>query len=260
MCLSYAIRLLLTDTKHTEKAGKYIERFLNVTASQYDEYCFTINVHFLSHLCWQVRNFGPLWSTSAFMFESANNMLSKPFTGTVNHLDLIIERYIRRKKLLLSELINDDLFDFAESLGCSTKVFAEHKVIDETALPIHFDSRDPSLFSTMSLRTLNLDSLTYSTNNNAYVSFMQSALQQYGEIVVFQKSDIVTCLVNVFRVVKRFSHKYCTEKTEILSFVEVEYAGYQKEISITDILNKLFRIDLAHRVFLSVIVDHFDHD
>ena len=162
MCLSDAIRLLLTDTKHTEKAGKYIERFLNMTASQYDEYCFTINVHFLSHLCWQVRNFGPLWSTPAFMFESANNMLSKPFTGTVNHLDFIIERYIRRKKLLLSELINDDLFDFAESLGCSTKLFAERKVIEETALPIRFDSRDPSLFSTMSLRTLNLDSLTYS--------------------------------------------------------------------------------------------------
>ena len=93
-----------------------------------------------------------------------------------------------------------------------------------------------------------------------HTSALCNLLCKYGEIVVFQKSDIVTCLVNVFRVVKRFSHKYCTEKTEILSFVEVEYAGYQKEISITDILNKLFRIDLAHRVFLSVIVDHFEHD
>ena len=259
MCLSYAIRLLLTDTAHTKPAEKLLEKFLDKTQSQFDEFCFTINVHYLTHLCWQVKNFGPLWSTSAFMFESANNMLSKPFTGTVNHLDLIIERYIRRKKLLLTELRKDNLVHFANSLR-TTKTFSEQKIVDTTSLPLHFDPNDVSLFSTMSVRTLNLDSLSYFTNNNAYVSFKQDFNEGFGEIVVFQKSDETTCLVNVFSVVNYFSNKKCTEETEVLCFVEVKYSGFQKRIPLNDVSNKLMRIDIDNKIFLSVLIDHFEHD
>ena len=104
MCLSYAIRLLLTDRAHAQRAGKLFEIFLDKAKSKFEKFCFTIFVHYLTHLCWQVKKFGPLWSTSALMFKSANNMLIKPFTGTFNHLDLIIERYIRSIKLLPTEL------------------------------------------------------------------------------------------------------------------------------------------------------------
>ena len=161
---------------------------------------------------------------------------------------------------MLTDLKNDDLLPFAQSICLSKKTFPEHKIIDETALPIHFDPTDTTLYSTMSTRTFNLDSLAYSTNNNAYVSFKHADQKEYGEIVFFQKSEISTCLLNVFRIVKCVSHKDSSKETDFLSFVEVEYAGYQKEIFTSDICNKLLRIDLDNRIFMSVIVDHFEHN
>ena len=168
MLLSYGIRLLLTDSCHSAKAGSLLAKFLLKTKEQCDEMCFTINVHYLTHLGWQVENYGPLWCTSAFMFESANNLLSKPFTGTVNHLELSIERYVRRKNLLSTKLKNDNLVDFAQSLGNTTKPYKERPIVNHSVLPVHIDPSDSCLRSTMEVNYLRLDSLPYSTSSNAY--------------------------------------------------------------------------------------------
>ena len=86
LLFSYGIRLLMLSRKYVKEGKKHIEEFLNSTKSDYTESVFTANVHALSHLAWQVENFGPLWTTSGMMFESANHLLSSKFTGTVNHL------------------------------------------------------------------------------------------------------------------------------------------------------------------------------
>lgn len=64
----------------------------------------------------QVRNFGPLWSTSAMMFESANYLLKRPLTGTTNQLDILVRRYLRKKVLCAKEVLDDPLADFALKL------------------------------------------------------------------------------------------------------------------------------------------------
>ena len=51
----------------------------------------SINFHLLRHLAWQCKFFGALWTTSATMFESANNHLIKTLNGTFNTFSLIIK-------------------------------------------------------------------------------------------------------------------------------------------------------------------------
>ena len=94
--LSYFTRLLLSSNIFVNEADKLIKKFLRKIEEIYGPHVFSPNVHSLNHLSWQVKN-RPLWCISAIMFESANYVLKTKFTGTVNHLRLIVERYNRKK-------------------------------------------------------------------------------------------------------------------------------------------------------------------
>ena len=160
--------------------------------------CFTINVHYLTHLRWQVENYGPLWCTSAFIFENANNLLRKPFTGTQNHLELMVERYVRQKSLLSTKLKNDNLFDFAHSLGKTTKPYKERPILNHSVLLVHIYPSYYCLRSIMEVNYLRLDSLSYSTSSNVYVSFSVGTKVEFGKIVYFDNVEEKICLVNLF--------------------------------------------------------------
>ena len=41
-----------------------------------------MNVHLLSHIADTVRNWGPLWAYSCFIYETMNGHLKKMFHGT----------------------------------------------------------------------------------------------------------------------------------------------------------------------------------
>ena len=77
---------ILTGTSISEEylnsAENMLKTFLNDFASLYQLHNMTYNVHQLSHLTDTVRQWGPLWTTSAFPFESGNGLLLKLFHGT----------------------------------------------------------------------------------------------------------------------------------------------------------------------------------
>ena len=115
--LSYAIRLLMMSSEFADQGERQIHSFLRKTKDEYTDVLFSANVHALTHLAWQVRNFGPLWTTSGMMFESANFLLSSKFTGTVNHLSLLIERYNRNKAAWRAPInVNDGLTFFCKKI------------------------------------------------------------------------------------------------------------------------------------------------
>ena len=72
----------------------------------------SINFHLLRHLGWQAKSIGPLFTTSAAMFESANRLLIAPLTGTVNFSELIVQRFVRSKMLLDLEIQEDSLSEY----------------------------------------------------------------------------------------------------------------------------------------------------
>ena len=96
--LSYATRLLLSSRKHTQLANELLTEFGKLTVKHHGEESLSANVHSLVHLTWQVQSFGPLWCLSAMPFEAANFSFKRNFTGTVNHLCLQADRYLKKKE------------------------------------------------------------------------------------------------------------------------------------------------------------------
>ena len=90
----------------------------------------SINIHLLRHLAWQCETIGPPWTTSAFLFESANHFLIKPVTGTVNTCKLLVQRYIRNREISASELAVDSLNPFIRNLvGNEKRIKDDHGLL-----------------------------------------------------------------------------------------------------------------------------------
>lgn len=59
----------------------------------------SFNVHLLIHLTTSVRNWGPLWATSTFPFESFNGTLLRFFNGSTHVPTQIVRRFLRWRNL-----------------------------------------------------------------------------------------------------------------------------------------------------------------
>ena len=114
--LSYSTRLLLFSSEHCRVAENLFERFHLLTAEAHSDKVFSANIRSVNHLVCQVSCFGPLWCTSAIMFESANYLLRCKFTGTVCHLKVLVDRYIRNKNSCCENPRKDTLYDLCLSL------------------------------------------------------------------------------------------------------------------------------------------------
>ncbi len=71
----------------------------------------SFNVHLWTHLAESVRNWGPLWATSTFSFESFNCTLLKYFSGTTHVPVQIVKTFLRWKSLqkrVEKSLVNTD--------------------------------------------------------------------------------------------------------------------------------------------------------
>ena len=70
----------------------------------------TFNVHCLTHLAQCVKDCGPLWATSAFVFESHNHVLLNMFNGTQCVPQQITDRFLLKNKIasLARSCINDE--------------------------------------------------------------------------------------------------------------------------------------------------------
>ena len=69
--LVFATRLLYDSKHHTKECDILLNKFCR-SMSDKTEKMDTINFHLLRHLSWQVENVGPLFTTSAAMFQSTN--------------------------------------------------------------------------------------------------------------------------------------------------------------------------------------------
>ena len=146
--LSYATKLLLTSRQYANDAEKLIALFLKKTEDRCGQEVFTANMHSLSHLTWQVKNYGPPWSSSAIMFESANHLLKTKFTGTVNHLRLLVERYVRNKAERDKVPDNDLLKDLCLSMRNEKKCESEKIcTVQRSSVKFFFDNLRFKMFN-----------------------------------------------------------------------------------------------------------------
>ena len=94
----FAVRLLNEKSDEIKLCNELLNKFCSSMSEKTGAF-ESINFHLLRHLAWQAKNFGPLFATSASMFESANHWLIAPLTGTVNHCEIMVTRFLRRELL-----------------------------------------------------------------------------------------------------------------------------------------------------------------
>ncbi|EEC18802.1 conserved hypothetical protein, partial [Ixodes scapularis] len=80
-----AVYLLLSESVFVEDidiSERLLLRFIDGVQNLYGERFCTFNVHQFTHIADSVRNWGPLWSTSAFVLENRNGELMCLVKGT----------------------------------------------------------------------------------------------------------------------------------------------------------------------------------
>ena len=69
----------------------------------------SFSLHLLSHFAWQCETFGPLWTTSSSLFELEDQFLIRPVTGFVSTCRLFVQRNIRSKEIVNTNLTEGSL-------------------------------------------------------------------------------------------------------------------------------------------------------
>ena len=88
--------------------------------------CVSYNVHLMTHLVQSVEQWGPLWATSAFVFEDANGKLTRMFHGTRHVSKQIFRNFLANKDLvLMSQRYIDNQADkaVAETFRTLTSIY-----------------------------------------------------------------------------------------------------------------------------------------
>lgn len=117
MLLVASISKMLKDRVHVindlQSAERLLVEFVKNVKNLYGEHELTYNVHQLIHLSLSVKRWGPLWATSAFMFENENGILARIVHGKsnmgqelVNNLQLIEAVKTLKYKIYKPEVVN----------------------------------------------------------------------------------------------------------------------------------------------------------
>ena len=257
MLLSYSIRLMMLSRDYLPNAEKQLNCFLMKTKEQFGEQTFSANLHSLTHLPWQVRHFGPLWTVSAMMFESANYLLQSNFSGTVNHLPLLVERYQRNKQSMKTSVTNDNLRNFCHRLR-NTKNFRRKLCL--TNIPKDLTGSGDVFYSNCFSGLLMLDSLAHSTSKNSCFCFRTESKKRYGQARIFFVSDgIKKVSVQLFDVIRRYKSSM-TSKIDVDSYVQVNQLEIFQTISVDRIESKYLLVEISENIFLVPLLQCFEHD
>ena len=116
------------------------------------------------------------------MFESANYLLQSKFTGTVNHLQLLVERYIRNKDSYRREIGDNKLAEFASKLRGKKRFF---KQCLSSGIPDDIRAEGDVFYSNAKLSFFELDSLFHQSSRNSDISYRSNGRLRYGQIRVF---------------------------------------------------------------------------
>ena len=210
-----------------QAAELMMKDFVRDIGKLYGDACYTYNVHNLLHIGLLVRRMGPLWGTSAFVFESFNGFMASIVHGT-KHLgkELIRNIKIAQQVALLNSIVHANKNDFYNIPDAPT-VELLGKPLDllnlsgeEIHILLKEQMVDCQLYNRVKVRSsVFYTSKLYDSNkrrSNSLVRFesYNSMPAGYGEIIVFIKREnkSVCCLLKCFKIlhVNLFVHEKTT--------------------------------------------------
>ena len=167
----------------------------------------SINFHLLRHLGWQAKNIGPLFTTSAAMFESANRLLIAPLTGTVNQCQLMVWRFVRAKMIAKMSFKDECLTEMLTNFHEKRKLDENYGFV-ESSETRKFRQEHPKL--KLFCRNLDfcfLSSAAYGRGCTAdkYVAAFFDGEMIAGEILFFFRGIANNCVLRKFKVVRKLT-------------------------------------------------------
>ena len=265
--LVFSLRSLYETSEHSALCGILLEAFCRNLHFKYPGRNFeSINFHLLRHLAWQCETFGPLWTTSASLFESANHYLIRPVTGTLNTCKLLVQRFIRNRELLTSELENDSLKPFIEDLfGRKRLVKDDYCLVKTSSVELLAEQFPSARVFCRHWGKFMLDSACYSrSTSNSFVA-IGKAPEKIGQILAFFDNGTVNCFVRVYKILETL--EICLDDTDFFAcrdkFDPLGFAVQETEetlhCSIEDITGKFIRFQYEQLFFIKLL-KHFEHD
>ncbi|KAG8200898.1 hypothetical protein JTE90_020538 [Oedothorax gibbosus] len=124
--LSSSVFLLLQDLilpEDTDKAEEMLTEFVIQTEIFFGSAAMTFNIHQMLHIASSVRDLGPLWAHSAFVFEGGNGKMLNLVTAAKAVPLQVLNRFCLEKKLehLFNNGNNSDKFyTFYKTLHCKS--------------------------------------------------------------------------------------------------------------------------------------------
>jgi hypothetical protein len=214
-----------------------LKKFVHDFELFYGKVSVTMNVHLLLHVCAAVRDLGPLWTQSAFGFETNNGCLIKGVKGTHNVLKQITSQYILKRKL-------SEMCDTEEVVSPTTTIefLGKPKICGKRS--VYYRIKKKSVTFTSSTYKTSIGSCDYFMEFDDGVIGKAKYYYENGnqQFVYFEKINVTN---------------------EFNQFKEINEAGLFESKLIKDINKKLFLIHVKntftnHRQYLSYIPNFFE--
>ena len=259
--LIFALRSMYESVDEARLCGYLLEAFCYNMSIRYPLKKFdSINFHLLRHLAWQCKFFGPLWTTSATMFESANNHLIKTLTGTVTTCSLIVKRYIRNRQFDSMEVKNDNLTGFLEVLRGKSSGFKDDFSMKRNNVLSNFQKQFPEarLFCRHREKFYLDSQFTF-----CFVSLSEENEVFVGQILLFLE---VLCAVQLYNILDKLALDLSStefhgqdNKLKPLGY-RVEKSTEVRVFKCCSINNKLILFPFLNNLYFINVLTHFEHD
>ena len=258
--LVFSIRELFERNSNSDACDIQLNEFC-VSMTEKNEKFDSINFHLLRHLGWQAKNIGPLFTTSAATFETANRLLIAPLTGTVNFCQIIVQRFVRAKVMLNVEIREDSLSEFLSSYN-SKPFFKKDYGFRHTENTEIFLRENPGvkLFCCFQSRFY-FSSVAYERGSPSdnFVIIRDGDLI-VGEVQFFYEDNGNHLLLKVFKK-KRYVHLVAHPFSGSLPFaIVVEESNQLMTFNANTIASKLFPLNFDGEHYMLPLMSHYEHN
>lgn len=211
MLLSSSIYTLLgtkISSSDINNAEEKLRKFVYDFEHLYGEEHVTMCIHLLTHISESVRRHGPLWTQSAFSFESNNGRLMKYVKGPTDALLQIASKYSISKK-------NFDIIYLGSSFGSEhlscgrpiPKTFCEDEILAARNCNVLLPNDQIVTAVSIKIRNSLFTSLNYHAAIKSIDYFVQLKNKQLGMVrFYFKHEEKIFVLLNEFGVFASNNH------------------------------------------------------
>ncbi|KAJ1520417.1 hypothetical protein ONE63_003549 [Megalurothrips usitatus] len=254
MLLVISMHILLSEkiTKEDLKAAEIMLRcFVRDFANLYGEKYCTYNIHNLLHYSLLVERWGPLWATSAFIFEDYNGFLKNHIFGSKHYArELLNNLQIIQSVTILENIVEGRQFSFVSndlkktSVNFSSRLKYE-SLSDNEKKAISAVSKEVSLYKRAEISCQVYTSIYYDCNkkrSNSIVKYSQNNNIKYGQILFFVETDPVMVVIREFNIDNLHIFFHEESRFRVKNIVPVVATDLIDTCPIANLIQKLLQV------------------